>query len=228
MRDRRARARWRATFWMAALSTATLWPSAATAQEAGAGRGRGLGPSRADLGIFTGVLAPLNDLTSDPASFGTSVTVSPLLGANASFWFGGGRVGLGLQGLFGPGELKVEPTEFQGAIPDDLGNATYLAGTATLLYRLRLSGARGRVEPYFGIGAGVRHLSVETIAEPEVEDVTDPLGTLAAGSHVWFSRRLAIRFEVRDHLSAFESPTTGDSRLQNDMTVTVGLGTRIR
>lgn len=189
---------------------------------------RALAPSRASLGVFLGVLAPLNDVTADPSSFGTSVTVAPAFGVDAAFWPGGGDFGLGLQGVFAPGEIKVETTEFTGAIPDALGDARYFAGTATLLYRLRLSGARGRVEPYFGLGAGLRHLSVDPIAEPELEDATDPLGTLAAGTNVWFSRRLAIRFEVRDHVLGFESPTTGESRLQNDIAITVGLGTRIR
>lgn len=205
-------------------------PSGARAQESGSPleEERGLAASRANLGLFVGALSPLNDLTTDPASFGTSIAVSPVLGADASFWLGAGRLGIGLQTLFGPGELQVEATEFQGAIPDDLGDADAYAGTVTLLYRLLLSGAQGRIEPYFGLGAGVRHLAVDAIAEPEVEDSTDPLGTIAAGAHVWFARRLAIRFELRDHLLSFESPTTGDSRLQNDIAVTVGVATRIR
>lgn len=213
----------------AVLATGALAPSSAWAQErAGPEAGRELSPSRGNLGAFTGVLAPLNDLTSDPSSFGTSQSVSPVLGVDAAFWPGRGSFGLGLQGLFAPGDLQVEATDFPGAIPDDLGDARYLAATATLLYRLRLSGARGRVEPYFGVGGGVRRLTVDPIAEPEVEDSTDPLGTLVAGTWVWFSHRLAIRFEVRDHLLDFESPTTGESRIQNDVSVTVGLGTRIR
>lgn len=226
-RRSRGRAAW-SRLAAVALAAPLMATPAAAQPTAGMGAEQGLTLSRANLGIFTGLLAPLNDLTSDPGSFGTAVSVSPVVGADAAFWFGKGRFGLGLQALFGPADLKAEPTEFQGAIPDDLGKAHYLAGTASLLYRLQLPGARGRVEPYFGIGAGVRRLSVEAIAEPEVEDVTDPIGTLAAGTQVWFSHRLAIRFEVRDHLSDFESPTTGESRLQNDVMVTVGLGTRIR
>lgn len=203
-------------------------PSGAGAQEGRPLDEHGLVGSRANLGLFVGALSPLNDLTSDPASFGTSIAVSPVFGTDASFWLGAGRLGLGLQGFFGPGELQVEPTEFQGAIPDDLGDADAFVGTATLLYRVQLPGAQGRIEPYFGLGAGLRHLAVDPIAEPEVEDSTDPLGTIAAGAHVWFARRLAIRFELRDHLLSFESPTTGDSRLQNDVSVTVGVATRIR
>lgn len=188
----------------------------------------GLPPARAAVGIFAGSLSPLNDLTEDPASFGTFVSVAPALGAELTLWPRGGRIGVELQGVFAPGELKLRATEFQGAVPDDLGNSYYWAGSATVLYRLRPAGVRGRVEPYFGIGAGLRHLAVEAIASPEVEDATDPLATVAAGTDVWFSRGLAIRFEVRDHLLSFESPTAGDSKLQNDVLVTVGATVRLR
>lgn len=234
MRWRRASDR--ASSWARALPgglavAAMLVAAPATRAQEATGPGaeeRAPTPPRAVIGVFTGVLAPLNDLTSDPGSFGTAITVSPTFGVDAAFWPGRGSFGLGLQGLLAPGDLQVKATEFQGAVPEELGNAHYFAGSATLLYRLRLADAQERVEPYFGVGAGLRHLSVEAVAEPEVEDVTDPMGTLAAGTRVWFSRRLAIRFEVRDHLLAFESPTTGESRIQNDISVTVGLGTRIR
>lgn len=211
-------------------AAALVVPSGAGAQQEGLGLDaeRTLESSGANLGVFLGALSPLNDLTSDPSSFGTSVAVSPVFGADAAFWPGAGRLGLGLQAFYAPGQLQVEATEFQGAIPNDLGNANAFVGTATLLYRLQLSGARGRLEPYFGVGAGLRRLGVDAIAEPEVEDSTDPLGAIAAGAQVWFARRLAIRFEVRDHLLSFESPTTGESRLQNDISITVGLSTRIR
>lgn len=221
-----AGARLRALGLAAALAGAWLvGPAAAGAQEPEAG-----GPPhpRASVALSTGVLAPLNDLTADPASFGTAVTVSPVIGADLAVWPGGGKLGLGLQGIFAPGDLLVRPSEFQGAVPEDLGNAAYLAGTASVLYRLRLAGARGRLEPYFGVGGGFRHLAVQPIAAPEVEDVTDVLGTLAAGTWVWISHRLAVRFEARDHLLVFDSPTTGASRLQNDVLVTVGFGARLR
>lgn len=205
-----------------------LLASATVRAQAPGGERRDDPPSRASLTAFAGFLAPLADLTADPNSFGTAVTSAPAFGADAAFWLGGSRFGIGVQGMYAPADLLLRPTDFQGAVPTDLGKADYLAATLSLLYRLRLSGAAAGVEPYFGLGGGIRHLSVEAIAEPEVEDVTDPVGTLAAGTLVWVSRSLAIRFEVRDFASSFRSPTTGGSRLQNDVIVTVGLGTRIR
>lgn len=213
---------------LAAAGLAALASAAAGQQPVRDGGDGAFRPSGATVGVFAGTLSPLNDLTEDPASFGTFVSVSPAFGAELTLWPRGGRWGVELQGLFAPGQLKLRPTEFQGAVPDDLGDSYYWAGSVAVLHRLRPAGVRGRVEPYFGIGAGLRHLAVEAVASPEVDDATDPLATVAAGTDVWFSRGFAIRFELRDHLLSFESPTAGDSKLQNDVLVTVGVTARLR
>ncbi|MFQ5678482.1 MAG: hypothetical protein ACE5HP_03395 [Gemmatimonadota bacterium] len=216
----------RRTGWLLAAAALLAAGSPAAAQERAADR---FGPpARTTLTLFGAVLTPLNNITADASSFGTAVSSSGAVGGDATFWFGTGHLGLGFQGAYAPADLEVKPTEFQGAVPSDLGGADYVAATATLMYRLLPAGAAAAVEPYFGLGGGVRRLSVQAIASPEVEDVTDPVGSVAAGAKVWFSRRFAIHFEVRDIVSSFEAPTTGASRLQNDVLISVGLGTRLR
>lgn len=174
---------------------------------------------------FAGLLAPLNDLTGDPASFGTTLTSSAALGLEGVLWLGS-RWGVGLQGLYAPAELALKPsTDFQGVVPEDLGGADYLAGAATVLHRFPFAEPDSPIEPYFGAGVGLRRLSVDPIARPEVEDRTSAVGTLTGGAFVRLSRRLAVRLEVRDWVSSFESPTTAETRLQNDLAITVGLST---
>lgn len=178
------------------------------------------------LTAFAGLLAPLSDLTSDQASFATALTVSGVVGSEAAVWLGR-HWGIGIQALYAPGELETRPTEFQGAVPGELGDADYLAATAAVVYRLAPGGAAAVLEPYFGVGGGIRYLDVQPIAEPEVEDVTNALGTVMGGAYAAVSRRFAVRVEVRDLVSLHESPSTGDARVQNDITVTVGLATAL-
>ncbi|MFQ5689776.1 MAG: hypothetical protein ACE5HQ_05840 [Gemmatimonadota bacterium] len=184
-------------------------------------------PSRIDLVVFGGALTPLSDLTKDENSFGTVITAAASLGAEGTYWFENG-FGVAVQALYAPADLRITPTSFQGAVPPDLGSADYIAAAASLRYRLRLEGVAEIVQPYFGLGAGIRHLSVDAIASPEVDDVTDPVATAAAGAFVTVSRLFKFRFELRDWVSSFDTPTNGDSRIQNDISVTIGVGVKLR
>lgn len=219
--------RWLATALLLLAVTATPGP----AQEAPGPWGAEdpepeAGPSF-EASILGGVLAPLANLTDDPDSFGTAVTAAPALGAEVAVWLGGG-FGVGLQGLWASADLQIVPTEFQGAIPTELGGAEWLGGTLSLLYRPALSGAAEAVQPFFGLGAGLRHLDVDTQAGPEVEDATDLVGTVAAGAHVPLVGPWRLRLEARDFISSFSSPTADENRLQNDLAVSVGASVRVR
>lgn len=180
-----------------------------------------------EVSVFGGVLAPLGDLTSDPNSFATVVTAAPSAGAEAVFWLGSG-LGFGAQGIWAPADLEIQPTDFEGAVPTELGHATWLAATANLMWRLRLSGAAEMVQPFFALGAGLRRLDVSAQAAPEVEDSTDPLVSFGGGAHVRVGRQWRVRFELRDHVSSFSSGTTDDSRIQNDVAISVGAAYRLR
>jgi hypothetical protein len=183
------------------------------------------GPST-ELVAYVGIFYTLANLTLDPASFGTVIDPDVALGASAVIWTSD-RFGFGVTGLFSPANLTAIGAQFQGATPSDLGSATYLAGAVNALYRVPVSGTATTVEPYFALGAGLKHLSLDEIAAPEAESATDPLVTGAIGVRIGILGNLLMRAEVRDFASLYESPTTGDSRVQHDLAVTVGFGTRI-
>lgn len=180
-----------------------------------------------EVSVFGGVLAPLGDLTSDPNSFATVVTAAPSAGAEAVFWLGSG-LGIGAQGIWAPADLQVQATDFEGAVPTELGDATWLAGTANLMWRLQLSGAAEMVQPFFAVGAGIRRLDVSPQAAPEVRDATDPVASFGGGVHVRVGSAWRVRVELRDYVSSFSAGTTDDSRVQNDLSVSVGAAYRIR
>lgn len=176
-----------------------------------------------DVAGFVGLLTPVANLTEDPESFATVIDPYLALGVDLTYWLSE-RFGIDVTGVYSPSELAVRSTQFQGAIPDDLGDATFLAGTLSAVYRFRSSGSGSALEPYVAGGFGLKRVSVDEIAAPEVESTTDPAATLAAGIRTRIVERFTLRIEVRDFASYFESPTTGDSKLQNDVVVTVGVG----
>lgn len=193
-----------------------LVPTAARGQMGGA-----RGP---DVHLSGGVLAPLSMLSTSDISFSTEVSSSAAVSGGMTYWLG--ALGVAARGAWAPAQLGLRPTGIGGAVPDDLGEAEYLAGSVDVVYRLRLSGPASAVEPYVALGGGVRRLELDALARPEVRSSTDAMGTIAGGARVALWPPAALRFEVRDHVSRFDATETGDSKLQNDILVTVGLSVR--
>jgi len=198
--------------------------------------GMALGPTSAwgqvDEGRFelvgqVGLLTPVSNLTEDSNAFDTSMKVALAYTLDATYWTSK-KFGLGVVGLYSPGELQMLPSGFQGAVPNDLGDADYIAGVVNAIYRFRGTGSGSGAEPYIAAGAGIRRLSVDAIARPQVESSTDPVGTLAGGiriEDVGFG--LLMKVEIRDFITSYESPTTGASKFQHDFAIRLGFGTRI-
>ena len=130
---------------------------------------------RIDVSVAVGLLTPLSNLTENASSFGTVIDPYVSFGADATLWTSR-RFGVG---VFAPSQLSAIGTQFQGAIPSDLGDATYLAAALNAVYRFPVSGSAAVIEPYVAGGAGIRYLSVDAIAGPEVDSTTDPAATLA-------------------------------------------------
>jgi hypothetical protein len=177
-----------------------------------------------DLVGFVGWVASLNDITNDPASFATSIKPSVSFGVEGTRWFGSG-FGIGIHGFWAPSELDVIPNDVTAEGPADLGDANYFSAVVNALYRLPVSGPAATVQPYFLLGGGVRHLAVSEDAAPTVEDATDPQLTLGLGAFVQFASSLTIRIGMRDFVSVFDGAES-DSRLQNDILASFGVGYR--
>jgi hypothetical protein len=171
------------------------------------------------------LLTPIGNLTADPATFGTTINVNVAYGLDGIFW-ASNNWGFGATGWYSPAQLQARDLP-QGSELPDLGKADYLVGAAQAIYRIRSEGSRSPLEPYFAAGLGVRHISVDEMANPEVESGTDPAGTIAGGVRLQgVMSTMMIRLELRDNISTYKSPTTGESRLQNDILISFGVGVR--
>ena len=225
MNRRQGGARWTksATFGLAL----TVWLGGAPAVAQVADEAdEGPDPIVFEIGAFLGWVSPLSNLTEDPGAFGIVMNPYVAFGAEAVYWLTR-TFGIGAFGLFAPSELQATQPEDPTALVD-LGNANYITAVANVVYQIPVSGSANLVQPYFALGAGIRHLDLDETLATEAASSTDPVATLAAGVRIPFSTRITLWTELRDFASYFESPVTGDSKLQNDITITLGVGTRIR
>ena len=177
------------------------------------------------IGVITGyfgVMAPLANLTEDPESFSTDVSVSIAFGGEFDYFFKSG-FGVGLFGLYAPAKLTISPGDVPSAAPIDLGGAKWSTITANLMYRVDLKGPAGMVEPYVLVGGGIRNLNVDPIAAPEATDSTNGIFDFGLGAFTIISEHWAIRIDLRGYISPFNVEATDNTRTQFDTTILFGI-----
>lgn len=196
--------------------------SAVPADTVTAGHGR----SGLELDLSAALLTPLADLA--PAA-GTTGALQLSAGAGlraGAIWWVGPRLGLGLGGVWTPADLDRQASVGDGGDADPggkVGEADYLAGTADLVLALPAVSDRVRIEPFLVAGVGVRRLAVDA-GEGLPDELTDPLAALGGGFRMLLSEGLLLRLEARDQIAPADLGP--DSRIQHDLTVSVGLGVR--
>lgn len=177
------------------------------------------------VGVITGyfgAMAPLANLTEDPESFSTDVSVSIAFGGEFDFFFKSG-FGVGLFGLYAPAKLTISPGDVPSAAPIDLGDAKWSTITANLMYRVDLKGPAGMVEPYVLVGGGIRNLNVDPIASPEATDSTNGIFDFGLGAFTIISEHWAIRIDLRGYISPFNVEATDNTKTQFDTTILFGI-----
>jgi len=179
-----------------------------------------------DLMAAVGLLTPIADLTTNPDSYGTSMKVSVAVTGDATMWLSK-RFGVAATGLYAALDLQARKL-LPGEQEPDLGSAKYVVGAVSGIYRFVGEGTTAAIEPYLFLGAGVRHLKVDDVAAPELETSTDPVVTLGGGIRFEGIEGVLMRVEARELGSFYQSPATGDSRLQNDVLFTFAIGARLR
>lgn len=171
---------------------------------------------------YFGVMAPLANLTEDPESFSTDVSISIAFGGEFDYFFKSG-FGVGLVGLYAPAKLTISPGDVPSAAPIDLGDAKWSTITANLMYRVDLKGPAGMVEPYVLVGGGIRNLNVDPIASPEATDSTNGVFDFGFGAFTIISEHWAIRLDLRGYISPFNVEATDNTRTQFDTTILFGI-----
>jgi hypothetical protein len=171
---------------------------------------------------FFGVLAPLANLTENPETFSTDVSISIAFGGEFDYFFKSG-FGVGVTGLYAPAKLTISPEDVPIAVPPDLGNAKWTTVTANLMYRVDLKGPAGMVEPYVLVGGGIRNLNVDPIASPEATDSTNGVFDFGFGAFTLVSEHWAIRLDLRGYISPFSVEATDNTRTQFDTTILFGI-----
>ncbi len=176
-----------------------------------------------DFFALVGVLQPLGNLTDNPNTYGTTIPPDVLAGGELTIWLSK-AFGVGFMGLYAPASLGRTGVRFgQGSA--NLGDLSYMAGAVNLTVRIMSAGSAGALEPYLSIGGGVRRLGFSGPSVPKIDSM-DPLGTIAGGVRIALSSKLWLRGEVRDIISLYDLNGTADSRLQNDIGITIGFGIR--
>lgn len=171
---------------------------------------------------YFGVLAPLANLTDDPDSFSTDVSISIAFGGEFDYFLRSG-LGFGLTGLYAPADLTISRGDVPVATPLDLGTAKWTTITANLMYRVDLKGPAGMVEPYVLVGGGIRNLDVDPIAAPQAVDATDGVVDFGLGAFVLLSPQWAIRLDLRGYVSPFSVEAVENTQTQFDTTILFGV-----
>lgn len=182
----------------------------------------GAGPQ---VSVAGSILTPLAPLTRSDVSFDTEVSTAAAVSGGLTWWLGE-RLGVSGRGVWAPAKLNLRSAPLGAAVPDDLGEADYLAGTLEVHYRFLPGGAAAMLEPFVALGGGVRDLSLDPVAAPEARSATDPVATAAAGTHVRLGGSTALRVELRDLVSSYDAGETGEARIQHDVFVSVGMSFR--
>lgn len=191
--------------------------------------------SALDLSGAIGVLAPLSSLTSfNIEGADTSVVARTDLSTTVAFlaeldyYFPNG-LGIGVSATYAKPDVTAQVVDTTAVPPAfvTLGDANYWAISGNLMYRPHLTGPRAIVVPYGAIGAGVRSLSFSQSGTLALSNSTDFMGTAALGAIVDLATWLGLRGELRYNLSSYKSALTGNSKLQNDIVLSVGLTAKL-
>ena len=191
-----------------AAAAALAAPGAALAQAA---------PLHLEFGLQAGRFSPSGTLAEGSGVTGgdLELTESFALGGHAGVQLPGG-----LQ--FEAAVVTAPGTDLEGSGGEESG-ASFLAATGHVVWRFPVP----LVEPFVGAGGGVRRISFDRPGVLGTEEESGLAGSLLGGVYVTAVPGWRIRLELRDVVSGFEDPRTGESELQNDLFFLAGLSWRI-
>ncbi len=237
--DRRSRGRGAGRYLIGTLLFCLAGPTLGNAQQSPLAGENVYPPEASSEGLeltgYFGVLTPLSDLASAGDSLSLEFSTDIAFGLGLDFWFPSG-FGIGVLGGYSQPDMTVQrvlpsleglPTRTEEF---NLGGTDYLYGVATLMYRPNLQGSWGMVRPYFVAGGGVLHTGSASGTNADgsftlsADSETKPVGVIGLGGHILLGNSWFLRLEFRDYISSFSQDRFENSKLQNDLVSSIGVG----
>lgn len=210
-----------AATWLSLL--AVVGPGFASAQSADGSMGEQESASGFEVVGYVGVLTPLAKLADSGDTLSAEFSTKIAVAAEVDYWFG--SFGVGLQGSFSDPKLTLQIAEQEGfPVSVPLGDADIWRTSLNFMWRPTLGGSSAIARPYFGAGPAVLWVMYPQSEDFTIEDETRLGISLVGGMEVNLRSGWFVRMDVRDYISKLDTEPFDQTKVQNDLTVTFGIG----
>ena len=205
---------------VAAALMAFAIPTAATAQSVD----EEPSPNGFELTGYVGAYLPLAKLAESGDSLTAEFSTKVAFGLGLDYWFG--NFGIQLQGNYSNPELTLQIIEDAGSFPIavQLGAADVWMAAANVLWRPQLTGPAAVVRPYFGAGPAMVKIMYPKDGEFDIQDETRLAISVVGGAQVELSKGWFVRLDVRDYISKLDTEPFANTKTQNDLVTSIGVG----
>ena len=214
---------WPARIRLVAIAAALMAfaiPTAATAQSVD----EEPSPNGFELTGYVGAYLPLAKLAESGDSLTAEFSTKVAFGLGLDYWFG--NFGIQLQGNYSNPSLTLQIIEEAGSFPISvqLGDTDVWMAAANVLWRPQLTGPAAVVRPYFGAGPAMVKIMYPKDGEFDIQDETRLAISLVGGAQVELSKGWFVRLDVRDYISKLDTEPFANTKTQNDLVTSIGVG----
>jgi len=205
---------------VAAALMAFAIPTAATAQSVD----EEPSPNGFELTGYVGAYLPLAKLAESGDSLTAEFSTKVAFGLGLDYWFG--NFGIQLQGNYSNPSLTLQIIEEAGSFPISvqLGDTDVWMAAANVLWRPQLTGPAAVVRPYFGAGPAMVKIMYPKDGEFDIQDETRLAISVVGGAQVELSKGWFVRLDVRDYISKLDTEPFANTKTQNDLVTSIGVG----
>jgi len=179
-----------------------------------------------EVAVLGGSIVPLGNLIENRDGINAKLSSNGAVGGELALWLPSG-VGVAGSVLYSQVSVVATPGANGFALTSGgLGNARYVAALAEVRYRYATSGAHSVIEPYWSVGGGIRRISFDPIAAPDLTTASNFVFTTALGTYANVSPRWGLRLDLR-FLAGRYSEGISDTNL-SETDLSLGLAAVLR
>ena len=205
---------------VATIMLALVVPTAALAQSADEERS----PNGFELTGYLGAYLPLANLADSGDTLSAEFSTKVSFGLGLEYWFG--NFGIAVNGNYANPDLTIQIVDADVGFPTSiaLGATDLWTAAANVLWRPQLTGPAAVVRPYFGAGPAVVKVMYPKDGEFNIQDETRLAISVVGGAQVELSKGWFVRLDVRDYISKLDTEPFANTKTQNDLVTSIGVG----